>query len=132
MTYMLDTNLCIYAMKNKPPQVLQQLKAKAEDGICISSITLAELEDGMMHSSNPIPNRQALLRFLVPFGILPFDGDAASAYGDMRAHLRSMGTPIGPLDLLIAAHARSKDLVLVTKDTQAFEQVPGLKLESWA
>lgn len=131
MTYMLDTNLCIYAMKNKPPQVLQQLKAKAEDGICISSITLAELEYGMMHSSNPARNRQALLRFLVPFAVLPFDGDAASEYGDVRAHLQGMGTPIGPLDMLIAAHARSEDLVLVTNNTREFERVPGLKLENW-
>ena len=73
MTYMLDTNICIYAMKNKPEQVLQRLKKELNSGVCISSITLAELEYGMKHSSNPIKNEQALLRFLVPLSILPFE-----------------------------------------------------------
>lgn len=72
MTYMLDTNICIYAMKNKPEHVLARLKRELNSGVCISAITLAELEYGMKHSYNPIKNEQALLRFLVPLSILPF------------------------------------------------------------
>ena len=99
MTYMLDTSICIYAMKNKPEQVLQRLKKELNSGVCISSITLAELEYGMKHSSNPVKNEQALLRFLVPLSILPFGAAAASEYGEIRAYLQSGGTPIGPLFL---------------------------------
>lgn len=106
MTYMLDTNICIYAMKNKPEHVLARLKRELNSGVCISAITLAELEYGMKHSYNPIKNEQALLRFLVPLSILPFGAAAASKYGEIRAYLQSGGTPIGPLDMLIAAHAR--------------------------
>ena len=130
MTYMLDTNICIYAMKNKPEQVLQRLRKELNSGVCISSITLAELEYGMKHSSNPIKNEQALLRFLVPLSILPFGTAAASEYGEIRAHLQS-GTPIGPLDMLIAAHARSEDMILVTNNVREFERVPDLEVENW-
>ena len=132
MTYMLDTNTCIYAMKNKPEKVLQRLKAEMNEGVCISSITLAELEYGMKHSSDPVKNEQALLRFLVPLSILPFGAAAASAYGEIRAYLQSKGTPIGPLDMLIAGHARSEDMVLVTNNVREFERVPELTVENWA
>lgn len=131
MTYMLDTNICIYAMKRKPEKVLQRLKETLDDGICISSITLAELEYGMKHSSNPSKNEQALLRFLLPFSVLPFGASAASEYGEIRAYLQSQGTPIGPLDMLIAGHARSEGMILVTNNTREFERVPGLQLENW-
>lgn len=131
MTYMLDTNICIYAMKRKPEKVLQRLKEALDDGICISSITLAELEYGMKHSSNPSKNEQALLRFLLPFSVLPFGASAASEYGEIRAYLQSQGTPIGPLDMLIAGHARSEGMILVTNNTREFERVPELQLENW-
>lgn len=132
MTYMLDTNICIYAMKRKPVQVLTRLKEALHSGICISSITLAELEYGIKHSSNPEKNAQALIRFLIPFRILPFDAAAAAEYGKIRAHLQSQGTPIGPLDMLIAGHARSEGLILVTNNAKEFERVPGLTIENWA
>lgn len=132
MSYMLDTNICIYAMKNKPEKVLQRLKEEINDGICISSITLAELEYGMKHSSNPAKNEQALLRFLLPFDVLPFGAAAASEYGEIRAYLQKAGTPIGAMDILIAAHAKSEDIVLVTNNTREFERVVGLELENWA
>lgn len=131
MTYMLDTNICIYAMKNKPEQVLQRLKKELNSGVCISSITLAELEYGMKHSSNPGKNEQALLRFLVPLSVLPFGTAAASEYGEIRANLQSSGTPIGLLDMLIAAHARSEDMILVTNNVREFERVPDLEVENW-
>ena len=82
---MLDTNICIYAMKNKPENVLQRLKKELNSGVCISSITLAELEYGMKHSSNPAKNEQALLRFLIPLSILPFGAVAATEYGAIRS-----------------------------------------------
>ena len=132
MTYMLDTNICIYAMRNKPEKVLQQLRAEMDNGICISSITLAELEYGMKHSSNPARNEQALLRFLTPLSILPFGPAAASEYGEIRAYLQSQGTPIVPLDMLIAGHARAEKMILVTNNVREFERVPGLELENWA
>ena len=86
----------------------------------------------MKHSSNPAKNEQALLRFLAPLSILPFGPGAASEYGEIRTHLQSQGTPIGPMDLLIAAHARAEGLVLVTNNVREFERVPGLELENWA
>lgn len=132
VTYMLDTNICIYAMKNKPKHVLQRLKKELNNGVCISSITLAELEYGMKHSSNPAKNEQSLLQFLIPLAVLPFGAAAASEYGAIRAFLQSNGTPIGPLDMLIAAHAKAEDMILVTNNVREFERVPELDVENWA
>lgn len=131
MKYMLDTNICIYAMKNKPEKVLQRLKDEINEGVCISSITLAELEYGMKHSSNPAKNEQALLRFLVPLSVLPFGAAAASEYGEIRTFLQKQGTPIGPLDMLIAGHAKAEEITLVTNNVREFERVPLLELENW-
>jgi len=131
MTYMLDTNICIYAMKKKPEKVLQRLKEELNSGICISSITLAELEYGMKHSSNSVKNEQALLRFLAPLSILPFGAAAATEYGAIRAHLQKQGTPIGPLDMLIAGHAKAENIILVTNNVREFDRVPDLEIEDW-
>lgn len=131
MKYMLDTNICIYAMKNKPEKVLQRLKNEINEGVCISSITLAELEYGMKHSSNPAKNEQALLRFLVPLSVLPFGAAAASEYGEIRTFLQKQGTPIGSLNMLIAGHAKAEEITLVTNNVQEFEKVPLLELENW-
>lgn len=132
MIYMLDTNICIYAMKKKPEKVLLRLKEELDNGVCISSITLAELEYGMKHSSSPAKNEQALLRFLVPLSILPFGSSAATEYGEIRAYLQSQGTPIGSLDMLIAGHARAEKLILVTNNVGEFKRVPELEVENWA
>lgn len=132
MTYMLDTNICIYVLKKKPENVLRRFREEMDGGICISSITLAELEYGMKHSSDPVKNEQALLRFLAPLSVLPFGAAAASEYGEIRAYLQSRGTPIGPLDMLIAAHARVEGMTLVTNNMREFERVPELDLENWA
>lgn len=132
MIYMLDTNICIYAMKKKPEKVLLRLKEELNNGVCISSITLAELEYGMKHSSNPAKNEQALLRFLAPLSILPFGSSAATEYGEIRAYLQSQGTPIGSLDMLIAGHARAEKLILVTNNVGEFKRVPELEVENWA
>lgn len=131
MKYMLDTNICIYIMKNKPEKVLYNFRQKLEQGICISSITLAELEYGMRHSQNPKRNLEALLKFLLPLSVFSFDENAASEYGIVRDYLQRKGTPIGPLDMLIAAHCKSLGLTLVSNNLREFEKVPGLETQNW-
>ena len=131
MTYMLDTNICIYAIKNKPEQVLKQLHAHLEDGMCISSITLAELAHGVRKSLYPEKNEEALLQFLSILDILDFDDLAAMEYGKICAYLQRQGTPIGTMDMLIAGHARSEGLVLVTNNTREFFRVDDLEVEDW-
>ena len=131
MKYMLDTNICIYAIKNKPEKVLNTLKEKLNDGICISAITLAELAHGVEKSAARDKNRAALLRFLSILTVLPFDDLAAAEYGEVCANLQRKGTPIGTMDMLIAAHAKTEGLILVTNNTREFERVEGLTLENW-
>lgn len=132
MTYMLDTNICIYAIKNKPEKVLQRLKYNLEQGLCISSITLAELQHGVEKSVNSEKNRTALFQFLSIVDILPFDDLAAFHYGEICAYLQKKGTPIGTMDMLIAAHARSENVILITNNTREFDRVPELVVENWA
>ena len=132
MMYMLDTNICIYAMKNKPELVLQRLKDNLQQGLCISAITLAELQHGVEKSANPEKNASALLQFLSILSVLPFDDLAAVEYGEICADLQRKGTPIGTMDMLIAAHARSERLVLVTNNVREFERVSKLEIENWA
>ena len=131
MTYMLDTNICIYAIKNKPEQVLEKLKENLSNGICISAITLAELQHGVEKSMNPEKNSMALLQFLSILDILPFDDLAAVEYGKICAYLQERGTPIGTMDMLIAAHAKIENLIIVTNNVREFERVPDLKIENW-
>lgn len=131
MTYMLDTNICIYAIKNKPEQVLEKLKESLSNGICISAITLAELQHGVEKSMNPEKNSMALLQFLSILDILPFDDLAAVEYGKICAYLQKRGTPIGTMDMLIAAHAKIENLIIVTNNVREFERVPDLKIENW-
>ena len=128
MKYMLDTNICIYAIKNKPEKVLNTLKEKMNDGICISAITLAELAHGVEKSAARDKNRAALLRFLSILTVLPFDDLAAAEYGEVCADLQRKGMPIGTMDMLIAAHAKTEGLILVTNNTREFERVDGLNL----
>ena len=131
MKYMLDTNICVYIIKKKPLKVLEKFTTYSRDDICISSITLAELEFGVCKSSNPLKNKLALTIFLAGIKILPFDDRAATQYGDIRATLERHGTPIGANDLLIAAHARSLQLTLVTNNLKEFERVDALQVENW-
>ncbi|HZX32711.1 MAG TPA: type II toxin-antitoxin system VapC family toxin [Rhodocyclaceae bacterium] len=131
MRYMLDTNICIYAIKNRPAAVLDALRQHEAAGLGISSITMAELFFGVQKSGS-LRNLTALRHFLEPLEIAEFDGPAAEAYGRIRHGLESAGTPIGPLDTQIAAHALALDAVLVTNNTREFSRVPGLKLENWA
>jgi len=130
MKYMLDTNICIYALK-KQPAVLNRLTSLGDEEIAISSVTQAELEFGVQNSERKERNAVALALFLSALTILPFDSSAAAVYGCIRADLKRKGTPIGPMDMMIAAHALSEDLVLVTNNTKEFERVPDLRLENW-
>lgn len=130
MKYMLDTNMCIYAQKNIS-QVIEKIKNNFQYGVAISSITLAELEFGVQASANIEKNTIALYKFLSIIEILDFDSSAATEYGKIRADLKGKGTPIGNMDMLIAAHAKSEDLIVVTHNTREFERVEGLQLEDW-
>jgi tRNA(fMet)-specific endonuclease VapC len=131
MNYLLDTNICIYIIKKKPPAVLKQVQSKQPADIAISTITLAELEYGVARSRYPDRNRVALLEFLFPFEILDFDPRASIEYGRIRALLESKGKPIGPMDLLLAAQAKSQSLIVVTNNEKEFKSVEGLRVENW-
>ena len=128
---MLDTNICIYAIKHKPPEVIKNFLSHDPDDLCISSITYAELMHGVEKSMAIEKNRVAITMFLSPISILDFDVYAAEEYGRIRADLERKGTPIGPMDMLIAAHAKSEDLILVTNNTREFERVNDLTVEDW-
>ncbi|WP_407399909.1 type II toxin-antitoxin system VapC family toxin [Anaerovibrio sp.] len=130
--YMLDTNIIAYAKRRRPVQVLQRLLSHDPSEISISSITMAELEYGICHSSKPEINRIALLMFLTGIKVLPFDAGAALEYGAIRETLQAKGLLIGGNDMLIAAHARALGLTLVTHNTREFSRVEGLQIEDWA
>lgn len=131
MEYLLDTNICIYIIKKKPPIVLKRFEKFPLGSIGISTITLAELQFGIRKSSNPEKNLKALNQFIIPLEIIDFDFNATIEYGLIRARLEKKGTPIGPLDTLIGAHAKSLDLTLVTNNEKEFIRIPDLKLENW-
>lgn len=131
MTYMLDTNICIYVIKHKPEKVFQHMQENLQKGLCISAITLAELEHGIEKSSYPEKNRAALTRFLAIIDVLPFDELAANKYGKVCAYLQRQGTPIRTMDMLIAGHAIAADCIIVTNNVREFERVPGLTIENW-
>lgn len=130
--YMLDTNTIAYAKNRRPASVLERLIQHDPSEICISAITMAELEFGISHSAKPSQNRKALLMFLSGITILPFGPEAAQAYGEIRHTLQSQGQLIGANDLLIAAHAKTAGLILVTHNTREFSRIEGLKIEDWA
>lgn len=132
MKYMLDTNICIYIIKAKPENVLAKFHEFKPGDICISSITMAELEYGVEKSQHKAQNRLALAGFLSAIEIVPFSQKAAAEYGKIRAHLEKEGNIIGAYDLMIGAHALSEHLVLVTNNLREFQRIPGLPLENWA
>lgn len=132
MSFMLDTNICIYAIKNKPEQVLRRLKDNLQNGLYLSAITLAELEHGVEKSAYPEKNRLALMQFLSILEVLPFDELASVEYGRICAELQKQGTPIGTMDMLIAAHAKAEEMILVTNNVREFARVDGLTIENWA
>lgn len=132
LKYMLDTNICIYIIKHKPETVTLRFMEHEPGEICISSITYAELMHGAEKSSIPERNRLAVSLFLSPITVLDYNAAAAEEYGRVRADLERKGTPIGPLDMLIAGHAKSRSLILITNNTREFIRVAGLTVENWA
>ena len=132
MKYMLDTNICIYLIKQKPEKVLRHFKNHSIGDIGISSITLAELRFGVEKSQQIQNNRQALEEFILPLEIADFDEKAAEIYGAVRAALEKAGTPVGSMDMLIGAHALSLDLTLVTNNVREFKQIKNLKVVDWS
>ena len=131
MRYMLDTNICIFAIRRKPTNVLFNLLDKISSDICISVITYSELIHGVEKSRDIDQNRLALTMFLSEIEIIPYDTHDAEEYGRIRADLEKQGTPIGPMDMLIAAHAKSRGFILVTNNTREFERVKNLQIEDW-
>jgi tRNA(fMet)-specific endonuclease VapC len=131
MKYMLDTNMCIYIIKKHPANVLKKFTVLDVGDVCISSITLAELMYGVHKSHHPQKNKAALEEFTSPLEIVSFDEETASHYGHIRASLEKKGIPIGPLDMMIAAHAQCLGSILVTNNKKEFSRIPHLKIEDW-
>ncbi len=131
MNYLLDTNICIYIMNKRPAKVIKRFKQYELGEIGLSTVTLSELKYGVAKSTNRKLNLQRLYEFINPLQILAYDEKASDAYGDIRHELEKFGQPIGPLDTLIAAHALSRDLVLVTNNDREFSRIEKLKVENW-
>lgn len=131
MTAMLDTDICIYTIKRKPPSVLKRLERLQPGMVVMSAITFAELINGAKKSRHVKENLRRLNVLSELIEVLPFDKDAALAYGDVRSDLEKSGLVIGGNDLFIAAHALSLNLTLVTNNEREFNRVNGLKIENW-
>ncbi len=131
MNFLIDTNICIYIMNKRPPEVIHRFKNTDVGQIGISTITVSELSYGASKSQLQKQNFKRLEEFLAPFEIIPYDQDASQCYGAIRCQLENQGNIIGPLDLLIAAHALSKDLILVTNNEKEFKRIKALKVENW-
>ncbi len=130
LTYMLDTNICIYVMKNYPPDLREKFNALAEQ-LCISSITLGELHYGAEKSERRTQNLMAIEHFVARLDVLPFGAKAAAHYGQVRAELERAGAPCGPHDMQIGGHARSEGLIVVTNNLREFARMPGIRAENW-
>jgi tRNA(fMet)-specific endonuclease VapC len=131
MKWMLDTDTCIAIIKGKPASVLKKLRGKSVGQVGISSITLGELAFGAAKSGRRDEAQAALAEFLLALEIASFDSDSAASYGQLRASLEKRGTPVGPLDTLIGAHALALDVILVTHNTREFSRIDTLRLEDW-
>lgn len=130
LRYMLDTNLCIRVLRDRPQGVRERFNTEA-DGLCISTIVLTELLHGAAKSDRPAINRSKVEAFAARLEVLPFGPEAAAHAADIRASLEQKGLPIGGYDVLIAGHARSRGLVVVTGNLKEFSRVDGLRCEDW-
>ena len=129
--YLLDTNIWIYVMRNRPPQVRERFAALAPSSVVMSPVVLGELHLGWRKSARAEANRTLLQRFTEGATLVPIDAEVASIYGEIRAELERLGTPIGANDLWVAAQARAENCVLVTHDVGEFSRVSGLRVEDW-
>ncbi|MDO8380557.1 tRNA(fMet)-specific endonuclease VapC [Phenylobacterium sp.] len=130
LRYMLDTNLCIRVLRDRPQSVRERFNLEA-DGLCISTVVLMELLHGAAKSARPAHNRQGVKAFAARLEVLAYDSAAADHSADIRAALERRGLPIGGYDLMIAGHARSRGLVVVTGNLREFGRVEGLRCEDW-
>jgi tRNA(fMet)-specific endonuclease VapC len=130
LKYMLDTNICIYTSKNKPPEV-REVFERFQDQLCISTVTLMELVYGAEKSAFPVQNLSIIEGLASRLQVLDFDSKAADHTGQLRAELQRQGKTIGAYDYMIAGHARSLGLILVTNNKREFDRVPGLRMEDW-
>ncbi|MEQ1931426.1 MAG: type II toxin-antitoxin system VapC family toxin [Parvularculaceae bacterium] len=128
--YMLDTDTCIYIIKNYPEKLRERFNQSASE-LCISSITLGELRFGAEKSARRADNLREVAAFVGRLEVLPFGEEAAAHFGDIRASLERAGRPAGAYDMLIGGHARSEGLVVVTNNRREFERMPGLNVENW-
>lgn len=131
MIYLLDTNICIYALNRRPPEVLERFRSVSRSAVSVSVITVLELRQGAEKSRDPERAHQKLDFFLSSIRALPFEEDAALIAARIRAGLERQGRRIGDLDSLIAAQALAQDLILVTNNLREFERVPDLRTENW-
>ncbi len=131
MHYLLDTNICIYLIKKRPPKVLERFRQHLPQDVAISTITLFELQYGAEKSQYPQRSKDALAKFLLPLNLVNLDRSSAIEAAIIRAQLEKKGMSIGPYDLLIAGLARSQDMTLVTNNIKEFERVVSLHLENW-
>ncbi len=129
--YLLDSNICIYIINNRPKQVVDHIKKLKVHQVKLSAISLAELEYGVSKSKAREKNQQALIDFATPFDIIEFNDGDAEVFGIIRADLEKRGLVIGPYDMQIAAQAITRNLTLVTNNTAEFARIPNLKLENW-
>jgi len=130
LKFMLDTNTCIFTIKNKPDQVRQAF-SKHQGQLCISTISLMELVYGAEKSAAPEKNLAVVEGFAARLDVLDYDALAAEHTGQLRAELAKAGTPIGPYDQMIAGHARSRGLTVITNNLREFQRVQGLRVEDW-
>ncbi len=130
MKYLLDTNICIAVINERPPEVLERFRVHSVGDIGVSTITVSELAFGVEKTGSK-KNSLALQKFLLPLEIVAFTADAAFMAGTLRAELEKRGRPIGPMDLLIASHAKALGVTVVTNNSREFERVPGLKVQNW-
>ena len=129
---MLDTNICIYCIRRSPRKVFERMQDQEIGDVTISAITYSELQFGVANSSDPEQNGIALAEFIAPLEIANYTADIAETYGSIRSFLKRKATLIGPLDLLIAAHALRLESTLVTNNVREFARIPGLNIENWA
>lgn len=130
LKYMLDTNTCIFTIKNKPQQVRDAFNRHSGQ-LCISSVSLMELIYGAEKSASPERNLAVVEGLAARLEVMSYDELAATHTGQLRAELARNGTPIGPYDQLIAGHARSRGLIMVTNNRREFDRVAGLRIEDW-
>jgi len=130
LRYMLDTNICIYVIKNRPEGLRERFNRLA-DQLCISAVTLAEIIYGAEKSARQIENIKVVEQFAARLDVLPFGERAATHYGQIRADLERAGHPIGLHDMMIGGHARSEGLTLVSNNVREFQHIEGLRIDNW-